>query len=67
MVAGGAQIVIFTTGRGTATGCPVAPVIKVTANSLTYRNMEDSIDFDASSPIDRQASIEDKRKFLEWN
>jgi altronate dehydratase large subunit len=64
MVAGGAQIVIFTTGRGTATGCPVAPVIKVTANSLTYRNMEESIDVDASSPIDAQGSIEEMAETL---
>ena len=34
MVAGGAQIVVFSTGRGTPTGNPVAPVIKITANPI---------------------------------
>jgi altronate dehydratase large subunit len=58
MVAGGAQIILFTTGRGTATGCPVAPVIKLTANSLTFRNMEDSIDVDVSGAVDGSSSLE---------
>jgi altronate dehydratase large subunit len=58
MVAGGAQIILFTTGRGTATGCPVAPVIKLTANALTFRNMGDSIDADTSGVIDGSLSME---------
>ena len=48
MVAGGAQIVVFSTGRGTPTGNPLAPVIKITGNKLTYANMIDNIDVDAS-------------------
>ena len=48
MVAGGAQIVVFSTGRGTPTGNPVAPVIKITANPITYGKMKDNIDVDAS-------------------
>lgn len=51
MIAGGAQIVVFTTGRGTPTGNPIAPVIKITGNKITYKNMEDNIDFDASPLI----------------
>lgn len=64
MVAGGAQIILFTTGRGTATGCPVAPVIKVTANNLTFRNMEDSIDVDTSGVIDDSLSMEQAAELL---
>ena len=45
MVAGGAQIVVFTTGRGTPLGNPVAPVIKVTGNALTCARMGDHIDY----------------------
>jgi len=48
MTAGGAQIVIFTTGRGVPTGSPIAPVIKITGNPNTYRKMEDNIDFYAA-------------------
>lgn len=52
MVAGGCQVVIFTTGRGTPTGNAIVPVIKVTANERTYRCMEDNMDVDLS-PIVR--------------
>ena len=57
MVAGGAQIVTFTTGRGTPTGCPIAPVIKLTGNGDTFRKMKDNIDFDASRVLTGEASI----------
>lgn len=52
MVAGGCQLVIFTTGRGTPTGNAIAPVMKVTANEHTYQHMEDNMDYDLS-PIVR--------------
>ena len=51
MVAGGAQVVVFSTGRGTPTGNPIAPVIKITGNRITFANMEDNIDVDASPLI----------------
>ncbi|EQJ05372.1 UxaA family hydrolase [Clostridioides difficile] len=51
MVAGGAQIVGFSTGRGTPSGNPIAPVIKITGNKITFANMEDNMDFDASPVI----------------
>ena len=51
MVAGGAQIVVFSTGRGTPTGNPLAPVIKITGNKETYAKMVDTIDVDASPLI----------------
>jgi len=47
MVAGGAQLVLFTTGRGTPTGCPIAPVIKVSSNTQCFERMGEDIDFDA--------------------
>ena len=59
MAAGGAQIVVFTTGRGTPTGCPVAPVIKVTGNTETYRTMSDNIDINAGKIITEGASLDD--------
>ncbi|GAA0239336.1 UxaA family hydrolase [Haladaptatus pallidirubidus] len=50
-VAGGAQIVVFTTGRGSTTGNPIAPVIKVTGNPGTWKKMQDNMDVDASTII----------------
>jgi len=51
MVAGGAQVVMFTTGLGTPTGNPVAPVIKITGNARTAEMMADNIDVDVSRII----------------
>ena len=51
MVAGGAQVVVFSTGRGTPSGNPISPVIKITGNKITFANMEDNMDFDASPVI----------------
>lgn len=58
MVAGGANLVIFTTGRGTPTGFPIAPVIKVCANPESYRKMKDNIDIDASTIIEGTETIQ---------
>lgn len=51
MVASGCQMVVFTTGRGTPTGNAIAPVLKVTANGVTYNKMEDNMDVDLSAII----------------
>ncbi|OLB61961.1 MAG: hypothetical protein AUI11_07475 [Acidobacteria bacterium 13_2_20CM_2_66_4] len=48
MVGGGAQAVLFTTGLGTPTGNPIAPVIKITGNARTAQSMADNIDVDVS-------------------
>lgn len=57
MVAGGAQIVIFTTGRGTPAGNPIAPVIKITGNKAKWEMMQDNIDIDVSAIMSGEASI----------
>lgn len=59
MVAGGAQVIIFTTGRGSPTGNPIAPVIKLTGNKNTFEAMQDNIDFDVSDIILGKESIHD--------
>jgi altronate dehydratase large subunit len=51
MVGGGAQVVVFTTGLGTPTGNPIAPVIKITGNAQTARRMADNIDLDVSGVL----------------
>ncbi len=59
MVAGGAQVIVFSTGRGTPTGNPLAPVIKITGNRITYANMSDNLDMDASPVIYGPQSLEE--------
>lgn len=59
MVAGGAQVCIFTSGRGTTIGNALVPVIKVTGNKETFRMMEDNIDVDASAVIDGKQTMEE--------
>ena len=44
MIAAGAQLVAFTTGRGTPIGSPIAPVIKISSNSTLYNCMPDNMD-----------------------
>jgi altronate dehydratase large subunit len=59
MVAGGATVIVFSTGRGTPTGSPIAPVIKITGNNDTFNNMPDNIDINAGKIITEGASIKD--------
>ncbi len=59
MAAAGAQIIIFTTGRGSTAGFPAVPVIKVSSNSKTYRNMPGDMDVNAGSIIDEGKTIDD--------
>jgi altronate hydrolase len=47
IVAGGANVLVFTTGRGSVFGCKPAPSIKVATNSPLYRHMIDDMDIDA--------------------
>jgi altronate dehydratase large subunit len=54
-VAGGCQVVAFTTGRGSTTGNPIAPVIKVTGNPKTADRLANNMDVDASTVIDGES------------
>ena len=49
MAAGGAQLIIFTTGRGTPMGYAIAPVLKVTGSKRAALFMKENIDVDLSS------------------
>ena len=64
MVAGGAQVVVFSTGRGTPTGCPIAPVVKVTGNTETYEKMRDNIDLNAGEIITGGVSLPEMGRTL---
>jgi altronate dehydratase large subunit len=58
MVGGGAQVVVFTTGLGTPTGNPIAPVIKITGNSRTAQSMADNIDVDVSGVMSDSETLD---------
>ena len=58
MVAGGAQVIVFSSGRGSPVGHPIAPVVKVTGNKITFANMEDNIDFCAAPLIHGEKTVE---------
>jgi altronate hydrolase len=57
-VGAGANIVLFTTGLGTPTGNPIAPVVKLSTNSDLARRIPDIIDIDTGGIISGQTSIE---------
>jgi len=57
-VAAGANVVLFTTGLGTPTGNPVAPVIKLSSNTKLYERMKDIIDINTGTVIEGEETIE---------
>ncbi len=56
-VAGGANLVCFTTGRGSVFGCKPAPSIKLATNSPMYRRMEDDMDVNCGTILDGEESV----------
>ncbi len=58
MSAAGAQIIVFTTGRGTPLGSAISPVIKVSSNSHAFKQMGDNLDINAGEIADSDKSIE---------
>lgn len=57
-VGAGANVVLFTTGLGTPTGNPIAPVLKISTNSNLAQRMSDIIDIDAGGIISGETTIE---------
>ena len=57
-VGAGASVVLFTTGLGTPTGNPIAPVVKISTNSALAQRMPDIIDIDTGDIIEGEATIE---------
>lgn len=56
-VAGGANVVCFTTGRGSVFGCKPAPSLKLATNSPLYRRMTDDMDINCGEILDGTASV----------
>jgi len=58
IAAGGANMICFTTGRGSGIGFPVVPVIKISSNSRIAHLMEDNIDINAGTIVDGKETIQ---------
>ena len=58
-VGAGACVVLFTTGLGTPTGNPIAPVIKISTNTPLAQRMQDIIDIDTGDIITGNKTVED--------
>lgn len=58
LLAAGCHLIVFTTGRGTPVGANIAPVIKVSTNSVLYNKMKPNIDVNAGVIVDGEGTLE---------
>ncbi|WP_437203076.1 UxaA family hydrolase [Planctomicrobium sp. SH664] len=59
IIAGGSNVVVFTTGRGSCLGVKPVPTIKVATNSLMYNRMVDDMDINAGTILDGEKTVEE--------
>ena len=59
MVAGGANVICFTTGRGSVFGCKPVPSIKLATNSAIYHRMADDMDINCGQVVDGDLSVQE--------
>ena len=59
LIACGAHVILFTTGRGSVVGSALSPVIKVCANPHTYRNLSGDMDVDAGRILEGRATLDE--------
>jgi altronate hydrolase len=57
-VAGGANVVCFTTGRGSMFGCKPSPSIKIATNSAMFQRLQDDMDINCGTILDGEESVE---------
>jgi altronate hydrolase len=57
-VAGGANMICFTTGRGSAYGCKPAPSLKLATNTALYEHQEEDMDINCGTIVDGKESVE---------
>ena len=58
-VAGGANMICFTTGRGSVYGCKPSPSLKIATNTPMYDRMEDDMDFNAGEILDGSTTVQE--------
>jgi altronate hydrolase len=64
IVAGGANLVCFTTGRGSVFGCKPAPSLKLATTTQLYERMPDDMDFNAGTVLDGEATVSELGEVL---
>ncbi len=62
LASGGANVIAFTTGRGSAIGFPTIPVIKISSNTFTYDRMRDNMDINSGRIADGEAGVQEVGK-----
>ena len=58
LIACGAHVILFSTGRGSVVGSAISPAIKVCANPEAYRRMEEDMDVDAGRILEGRATLD---------
>ena len=58
-VAGGANLICFTTGRGSAYGCAPSPSLKLSTNTALWQKQQEDMDIDCGTVIDGVESVEE--------
>jgi altronate dehydratase large subunit len=66
MVAGGARIILFTTGRGPPGGSPIVPVIKIASNTPVYKKLASNIDFNTEAVFEGEPLLVVVRRIFEF-
>ncbi len=64
MIAGGANVVCFTTGRGTVCGFKPVPTIKLASNTEMYRNLSGDMDINCGRIVDGEASVREMGEII---
>ncbi|MDY7578771.1 UxaA family hydrolase [Herbaspirillum sp. RTI4] len=59
LIACGSHVILFSTGRGSVVGSAISPVIKVCANTETYKKMTDDMDINAGRILDGEGTLEE--------
>lgn len=57
-VAGGAHMVLFTTGKGTPTGSSIAPVVKISSNNRTFKHLNEDTDISAGDVLEGTKTLQ---------
>ncbi len=64
MIAGGANVICFTTGRGSVCGFKPVPTLKLASNTATYRRMREDMDLNCGSIIDGENNLDEMGESL---